>query len=70
MAGMASEHVLALQDRGPPVLTVTIVMLCLSTAFVVVRLISRAGIAKKVGKDDYAIIMAWVGLPSSGRERR
>ena len=62
MAGqMTTEEMLATQDRGPTVLTVTIIMLCLSTAFVVLRLISRGGIVKRVSQDDYAIILAWVG---------
>lgn len=48
------------EDRGPTVLTVTVVMLCLSTAFVTLRLISRIGVVKRVSMDDYAIIIAWV----------
>ena len=48
------------QNRGPTVLTVTIVMLVLSTVFVTLRLISRIGVVKRVSVDDYAIIIAWV----------
>lgn len=60
MADTVSAETLSMQNRGPTVLTVTIVMLCLSTAFIVVRLISRIGIVKRVSSDDYAIILAWV----------
>lgn len=58
---MADPQALMQQDRGPEVLTVTIIMLCCSTVFVALRLISRFGVVKKVGSDDYAIILAWVG---------
>ena len=57
---MASPEVLAMQDRGPTVLVVVIVMLCVSTVFVALRLISRIGIVKRISDDDYAIILAWV----------
>ncbi|KAG8527879.1 uncharacterized protein KY384_006795 [Bacidia gigantensis] len=55
-----SAATLAMQNRGPPVLTVTIVMICLSTVFVALRLVSRAGIVKRISNDDYAIILAWI----------
>lgn len=58
---MAGAQELMSQDRGTAVLTVTIIMLCCSTVFVTLRLISRFGVVKKVGSDDYAIILAWVG---------
>lgn len=66
------------QNRGPAVLTVTIVFLCVSTAFVVLRLISRAGILKRVSWDDYFIVAAWVrhtsnralAVPSSANNRK
>lgn len=48
------------QDRGPLVLTVTIIMLCLSTTSVVLRLVSRFGVVRRISKDDYAMILAWV----------
>ena len=57
---MASPGVLMMQDRGPMVLVVVIVMLCVSTVFVALRLISRTGIVRRVSNDDYAIILAWV----------
>ena len=59
-SAMADAATLSLQNRGPTVLTVTIVMLCLSTASITLRLISRIGVVKKVSMDDYAIILAWV----------
>lgn len=49
-----------MQDRGPTVLAVVIALLCLSTGFVVLRLISRMGVVKRVSNDDYAILLAWV----------
>lgn len=55
-----ADPVVESQNRGPTVLTVTIVMLCLSTVFVTLRLISRIGVVKRVSMDDYAIIIAWV----------
>lgn len=57
---MASPQTLVMQDRGPTVLAVVIALLCLSTVFIVLRLISRFGIVKRVSNDDYAIIVAWV----------
>lgn len=50
----------ATQDRGPTVLAVVIALLCISTAFIVLRLISRIGVVKRVSTDDYAILIAWV----------
>jgi len=56
MAEAASQF----DNRGPVVLAVTIAILCVSTAFVVLRLISRLGVVKRVTWDDYFIILAWV----------
>lgn len=50
----------ATQDRGPTVLAVVIALLCISTAFIALRLISRIGVVKRVSTDDYAILIAWV----------
>ncbi|KAF2266696.1 MFS general substrate transporter [Lojkania enalia] len=47
-------------NRGPAVLAVSAATLAITTAFVVFRLISRFGIVRKPGWDDYAIILAWV----------
>jgi len=57
---MADAATLAAQHRGPTVLAVVIALLALSTVSIVLRLISRFGVVKKVGNDDYAIILAWV----------
>ena len=59
---MADAVTLAAQNRGPTVLAVVIVFLALSTVFIALRLVSRLGVVKRVGSDDYAIIFAWVGL--------
>ena len=48
------------QDRGPIVLTITIVLLVASTVFVALRLVSRIGVVKKVTWDDHFIVLAWV----------
>lgn len=61
MADSAEIDTLDRQSRASEVLTVTIIMLCLSTVFVVLRLISRFGIVKRISYDDYAIMLAWVG---------
>lgn len=59
---MANSATLAMQDRGPTVLAVVIAFLCLSTAFIVLRLISRIGVVKRVSNDDYAMVIAWVSF--------
>lgn len=48
------------QNRGSVVLAVTIAHIVASTIFVVLRLISRIGVVRKVSRDDYFIILAWV----------
>ncbi|CAF9926528.1 MAG: hypothetical protein ALECFALPRED_003463 [Alectoria fallacina] len=57
---MADPAILAMQDRGPTVLAVVIALLCVSTGFIVLRLISRMGVVKRVSNDDYAIVIAWL----------
>lgn len=57
---MVDAATLATQDRGPTVLAVVIALLCVSTGFIVLRLISRMGVVKRVSNDDYAIVIAWV----------
>lgn len=57
----ADVESLAAQNRGPEVLAVVVALLALSTVSIVLRLISRFGVVKRVGNDDYAIILAWVG---------
>ena len=67
---MASAQTLATQDRGPEVLAVVIAITCASTAFIVLRLISRIGVVRRVSNDDYAIIVAWVSNCHSFKDRR
>ncbi|KAK1780873.1 major facilitator superfamily domain-containing protein [Copromyces sp. CBS 386.78] len=47
-------------DRGPAVFVVTTVTICLSTLFVAARMVSRIGIVRRVGWDDYIIVLAWL----------
>ena len=47
-------------DRGPAVFTVTLVLLVVSTFFVICRLVSKWGIKKRANGDDFATILAWV----------
>lgn len=58
------------ENRGPVVLAVTIALLCVSTVFVVLRLISRLGVVKRVSADDYFIVLAWVSDPQTRRSIR
>ena len=57
---VVTSEVLSTQDRGPSVLTVTIILLAISSAFTALRLISRFGVVKRASNDDYMIILAWV----------
>lgn len=57
---MADAAILTMQDRGPTVLAVVIALLCVSTGFIVLRLVSRMGVVKRVSNDDYAMVIAWV----------
>jgi hypothetical protein len=66
---MASAQTLAMQDRGPEVLAVVIAITCVSTAFIILRLISRVGVVRRVSNDDYAIIVAWVSNCHSLKDR-
>ena len=49
------------ENRGPVVLAVTTVFLVVSSVFVLLRIISRAGVVRRVSWDDYFILLAWVG---------
>ena len=60
-----AEHAENTQNRGPVVLAVTTAMLVASTVFIVFRLVSRAGVVRKVSQDDYFIVLAWVGSYST-----
>ena len=48
------------ESRSTAVFTVVVSMICLSTVFVLLRFISRAGIVKKLMLDDYFMGLAWV----------
>lgn len=61
---MASTAGLTLDDRGPAVFTVTLVMLVLATFFVALRLVSKWGITGRYSSDDFLTVLAWVRLPS------
>ena len=56
-------------SRGATVFTVVVVMICLSTVFVTLRFISRAGIVKKLMLDDYFMALAWVRVTTGERRR-
>ncbi|KAL1887359.1 hypothetical protein Sste5346_010269 [Sporothrix stenoceras] len=47
-------------DRGPAVLAVTTATLVLCSVFVLARMVCRLGIVRRVGWDDYFIILAWL----------
>jgi hypothetical protein len=47
-------------NRAPAVLAVTVIFIVCSTVFVALRLVSRGAIVRKVGLDDYFIVLAWV----------
>jgi hypothetical protein len=51
------EH---LNDRGPAVFVVTLVLIVFATVFTVLRLISKWGVTRKATSDDFVAIMAWV----------
>ena len=63
---MVDPVTLSTQDRGSTVLAVVIALLCTSTGFIILRLISRLGVVKRVSNDDYAILIAWVSDFSIG----
>ncbi|KAK0671757.1 major facilitator superfamily domain-containing protein [Cercophora samala] len=47
-------------DRGPAVLAVTAATLILASVFVAARMVSRIGIVRRFGADDYIIVLAWL----------
>ncbi|KAH6627111.1 hypothetical protein B0J18DRAFT_160228 [Chaetomium sp. MPI-SDFR-AT-0129] len=47
-------------DRGPAVFAVTTATLGLATVFVAARLVSRIGLVRRTGWDDYMIVLAWL----------
>ena len=50
------------ENHGPVVTAVTIWMLAFSSAFVILRCISRLAIVKRWGWDDTLIMLAWVRI--------
>jgi hypothetical protein len=53
-----------MEDRGPTVFTVTLVLSILATVFVALRLVSKWYIVKRSNSDDVFTIIAWVSVPS------
>jgi hypothetical protein len=51
-------------SRATTVLEVTSAVHVLGTIFVVLRLISRAGVLRRTALDDYFMILAWVSAKS------
>lgn len=47
-------------DRGPAVMAVASATISLATLFVFARMVSRIGIVRRVGYDDYIILLAWL----------
>lgn len=47
-------------DRGPAVRVVTAVVTALSTVVVVLRFITRGLIVRRLGSDDYCLLLGWV----------
>ncbi len=47
-------------DRGPDVFAVTTSMISLATLFVAGRAVSRVGIVRRTGWDDYTMLLAWL----------
>ncbi|KAK4162595.1 major facilitator superfamily domain-containing protein [Cladorrhinum sp. PSN259] len=47
-------------DRGPAVMAVASATMGLATLFVFGRMVSRIGIVRRVGCDDYIMILAWL----------
>lgn len=57
---MASTASASYMDRGPAVFAVTTTTLVLCSVFVFSRLVCRVAIVRRVGWDDYFIILAWL----------
>jgi nicotinamide riboside transporter PnuC len=54
-----------MEDRGPTVFTVTLVLSILATVFVALRLVSKWCIVKRSNSDDVFMIIAWVSVSSA-----
>lgn len=55
-----SNVIPVLQDRGPYILTASVIMMVFATALVLMRLVSKWGITKRVNADDWLCVLAWV----------
>ncbi|KAK0727062.1 major facilitator superfamily domain-containing protein [Lasiosphaeria miniovina] len=60
MAASTAARDASFPDRGPTVFGITTITSLLASAFVLARLVSRIGIVRKVGLDDYIIVLAWL----------
>ncbi|GFZ44322.1 LOW QUALITY PROTEIN: hypothetical protein JCM24511_02044 [Saitozyma sp. JCM 24511] len=49
-----------LNDRGPTVFVVTLVIIIVATVFIVLRLISKWGVSRRANADDYVVLVGWV----------
>jgi hypothetical protein len=49
-----------LEDRGPTVFVVSLILIILATVFVILRIISKWGVTRKANADDYFTIVAWL----------
>jgi hypothetical protein len=49
-----------LNNRGPTVFVVTLVLITFATVFTALRLISKWGVTRKATSDDFVAIVAWV----------
>lgn len=49
-------------DRGPVVRVVVGVVTSLSTVAVILRVITRGFILRRLGSDDYCLILGWVRI--------
>lgn len=54
-----------MEDRGPTVFTVTLVLSILATVFVGLRLCSKWYIVKRNNSDDVLVVISWVGVSDS-----
>ena len=52
------------ETRSPAVLAVTVIMICLSSLFVLFRYLSRGWLVKRIGLDDWFMLLAWVRVLS------
>ncbi|RSH95805.1 hypothetical protein EHS25_000897 [Saitozyma podzolica] len=60
IAPRAPPEMEVLNNRGPTVFVVTLVLTILATVFIVLRLISKWGVTGKATSDDFVAIIAWL----------